>query len=39
MADETQVIELRIPSEFGYEKMALKLVEAAAEKIGSLAGK
>ena len=34
MADETQVIELRIPSEFGYEKMAMKLVGAVAEKTG-----
>ena len=38
MADEPQVIELCIPGEFGYEKMALKLFEAAAEKIGFACG-
>ena len=34
MADATQAIELRIPGEFGYEKMAVKLVGAVAEKMG-----
>ena len=34
MADETRVIELRIPSEFGYEKLAMKLVGAVAQQMG-----
>lgn len=36
MADTgaAKVIELRIPSEFGYEKMAMKLAEAVAEQMG-----
>jgi serine/threonine-protein kinase RsbW len=32
--DEGQVIELRIPSEFGYEKMAMKLAGAVAQRMG-----
>ncbi len=34
MADETRVVELRIPNEFGYEKMAMKLAGAVAEQLG-----
>lgn len=34
MSDETRVIELKIPNEFGYEKMAMKLAEAVAKKMG-----
>jgi len=34
MADETRVIELRIPSELGYEKMAMKLAGAVAQQMG-----
>jgi serine/threonine-protein kinase RsbW len=34
MTDATQVIELRIPSEFGYEKMAMKLAGAVAQQMG-----
>jgi serine/threonine-protein kinase RsbW len=36
MADTgaTKVIELRIPNEFGYEKMAMKLAGAVAEQMG-----
>jgi serine/threonine-protein kinase RsbW len=30
----TQVIELKIPSQFGYEKMAMKLAAAVAEHMG-----
>jgi serine/threonine-protein kinase RsbW len=31
---KTEVIELRIPSEFGYEKMAMQLAGAVAEQMG-----
>lgn len=34
MADETRVIELRIPSEFGYEKLAMRLAGAVAQQMG-----
>jgi serine/threonine-protein kinase RsbW len=34
MAEPPQVIELRIPSAFGYEKMAMKLAEALARQMG-----
>jgi serine/threonine-protein kinase RsbW len=34
MADETRVVELWIPSELGYEKMAMKLAAAVAEQMG-----
>jgi serine/threonine-protein kinase RsbW len=34
MADETRLIELRIPSEFGYEKLAMRLAGAVAQQMG-----
>jgi serine/threonine-protein kinase RsbW len=34
MNDETRVIELKIPSEFGYEKIAMKLAGAVAGQMG-----
>jgi len=34
MKDETRVIELGIPSEFGYEKIAMKLAGAVAGQMG-----
>jgi serine/threonine-protein kinase RsbW len=34
MADETRVIELWIPSEMGYEKMAMQLAGAVAQQMG-----
>jgi serine/threonine-protein kinase RsbW len=34
MKDVTRVIELRIPSELGYEKMAMKLAGAVAQQMG-----
>jgi serine/threonine-protein kinase RsbW len=34
MKDETRVIELGIPSEFGYEKIAMKLAGAVARQMG-----
>ena len=34
MSYGTRVIELQIPSEFGYEKMAMKLAAAVAEQMG-----
>ena len=34
MADETRVIELRIPSALGYEKMAMQLAGAVAQQMG-----
>lgn len=34
MADERRVIELWIPSELGYEKMAMKLAGAVAQQMG-----
>jgi serine/threonine-protein kinase RsbW len=34
MADETRVIELWIPSELGYEKMAMQLAGAVAQQMG-----
>ncbi len=34
MAGETRVIELWIPSELGYEKMAMKLAGAVAQQMG-----
>jgi serine/threonine-protein kinase RsbW len=34
MAEKAKVIELRIPSQLGYEKMAMKLVGAVAEQLG-----
>jgi len=34
MTDETRVVELKIPSEFGYEKMAMKLAGAVAQQMG-----
>ena len=34
MTQETQVVELRIPSEFGYEKTAMKLASAVAQQMG-----
>lgn len=34
MTDEARVIELSIPSEFGYEKMAMKLARAVARQMG-----
>jgi len=34
MAEETRVIELWIPSELGYEKMAMKLAGAVAQQMG-----
>ncbi len=34
MADRPRVIQLTIPSEFGYEKMAMKLAEAVAHQMG-----
>lgn len=34
MKETTRVIELRIPSEFGYEKMAMKLAETVAQQMG-----
>ena len=34
MADEMRVVELWIPSELGYEKMAMKLAAAVAQQMG-----
>lgn len=34
MKDETRVIELKIPNEFGYEKVAMKLAGAVARQMG-----
>jgi len=34
MKDKTRVIELKIPSEFGYEKIAMKLASAVAARMG-----
>jgi len=34
MTDETQIVELTIPSVLGYEKMAMKLVVTVAQKMG-----
>jgi serine/threonine-protein kinase RsbW len=34
MNDNTRVIELRIPSELGYEKMAARLAETVAQHVG-----
>jgi serine/threonine-protein kinase RsbW len=39
MAYDTRVIELQIPSEFGYEKMAMKLAAAVAEQMGFAPGR
>jgi serine/threonine-protein kinase RsbW len=39
MAYDTRVIELQIPSEFGYEKMAMKLAVAVAEQMGFAPGR
>lgn len=34
MAEKTRFVELRIPSELGYEKMAMKLAGAVAQEMG-----
>lgn len=34
MTKDTRTIELKIPSEFGYEKMAMKLAGAVAQQMG-----
>jgi serine/threonine-protein kinase RsbW len=34
MEKETRIIELRIPSEFGFEKMATRLAAAVAQEMG-----
>jgi serine/threonine-protein kinase RsbW len=39
MKDETRVIELKIPNEFGYEKIAMKLAGAVARQMGFAPGR
>jgi serine/threonine-protein kinase RsbW len=34
MDEKTRVVEIRVPSELGYEKMAMKLAGAVAQKMG-----